>query len=57
MKASQEEGPVDMIIGKDSLEWMPFTEREEPYEQFTLMWTSLSLCYILRENIRPCGVA
>jgi hypothetical protein len=46
-----------MIIGKDNPEWMPFPVREEPYEQFTLMWTSLSSCYILRENKWPNGIA
>jgi hypothetical protein len=30
LKVSQEEGLVDMIIGKDNPEWMPFAVREEP---------------------------
>jgi hypothetical protein len=33
---------VDMIIGRDNPEWMPIPMQEEPYERFTLMWTSLS---------------
>jgi hypothetical protein len=47
---SQAAGPVDMIIGRDNPAWMPVPVQEEPYEQFTLMWTSLSPRYILREN-------
>ncbi len=47
---SQAAGPVDMIIGRDNPEWMPVPVQEEPYERFTLMWTSLSPRYILREN-------
>ncbi len=47
---SQAAGPVDMIIGLDNPEWMPVPVLEEPYEQFTLMWTSLSLRCILRDN-------
>jgi hypothetical protein len=47
---SQGAGPVDMIIGRDNPEWMPVPVQEEPYERFTLMWTSLSPRYILREN-------
>ncbi len=43
MTVSQEEGPVDMIIGRDNPEWMPVPMQEEPYERFTLMWTN------------PCG--
>jgi hypothetical protein len=39
---SQGAGPVDMIIGRDNPEWMPVPVQEEPYERFTLMWTSLS---------------
>ncbi len=50
MMVSQGEGPVDMIIGRDNPEWMPVPMQEEPYERFTLMWTSLSPRYILREN-------
>ncbi len=46
-----------MIIGKDNHEWMPFPVREEPYERFTLMWTSLSSHYILRENRWTHGMA
>jgi hypothetical protein len=38
---------VDMIIGKDNPEWMPFQIKEEPYKWFTLIWMSLSLRYIL----------
>jgi hypothetical protein len=53
LKVSQKEGPVDMIIGKGNLEWMPFPVREELYEQFTLMWMSLSSCYILKEHKWP----
>jgi hypothetical protein len=52
MTVSQGEGPVDMIIGRDNPEWMPVPMQEEPYERFTLMWMSLSLRYILRENER-----
>jgi hypothetical protein len=52
MKVSQEEGPVDMIIGRDNPEWMPVPMQEELYERFTLMWTNLSSHYILRENER-----
>jgi hypothetical protein len=52
MTVSQGEGPVDMIIGQDNPEWMPVPMQEEPYERFTLMWTSLSPRYILRENER-----
>jgi hypothetical protein len=37
LKVNQEEGLVDMIIGKDNPEWLPFPLREEPYEQSTLM--------------------
>jgi hypothetical protein len=47
---SQAAGPVDMIIGRDNPEWMPVPVREEPYERFTLMWTSLSPRCILRDN-------
>jgi hypothetical protein len=47
---SQGAGPVDVIIGRDNPEWMPVPVQEEPYERFTLMWTSLSPRYILREN-------
>jgi hypothetical protein len=47
---SQGAGPVDMIIGRDNPEWMLVPVQEEPYERFTLMWTSLSPRYILREN-------
>jgi hypothetical protein len=47
---SQGAGPVDMIIRRDNPEWMPVPAQEEPYERFTLMWTSLSSRYILREN-------
>ncbi len=50
MTVSQEEGPVDMIIGQDNPEWMPVPMQEEPYERFTLMWTNLSSHYVLREN-------
>ncbi len=50
MTVSQEEGPVDMIIGRDNPEWMPVPMQEEPHERFTLMWTNLSSRYILREN-------
>ena len=46
----QAAGPVDMIIGRDNPEWMPVPVQEEPYERFTLMWTSLSPRYILRDN-------
>jgi hypothetical protein len=42
---SQAAGPVDMIIGRVQEE--PF---EEPFERFTLMWTSLSPRCILRDN-------
>ncbi len=52
MTVSQEEGPVDMIIGRGNPEWMPVPMQEEPYEQFTLMWKNLSPHYILRENER-----
>jgi hypothetical protein len=41
---------VDIIIGRDNPEWLPLPVREEPYERFMLMWTSLSSCYILKEN-------
>ncbi len=47
---SQAAGPVDMIIGRDNPEWMPVPVQEEPYERFTLMWTSLSPRFILRDN-------
>jgi hypothetical protein len=47
---SQAAGPVDMIIDRDNPEWMPVLVQEEPYERFTLMWTSLSPRCILREN-------
>ncbi len=30
MTVSQEEGPVDMIIGRDNPEWMPVPMQEEP---------------------------
>jgi hypothetical protein len=50
MTVSQEEGPVDMIIGRDNPEWMQVPMQEETYERFTLMWTNLSPHYILREN-------
>jgi hypothetical protein len=56
LKVSQEEGPVDMIIGKDNPGWMPFPVREEPDERFTLMWTILSSHYILRENKWAYGI-
>ena len=46
----QAAGPVDMIIGRDNPEWMPVPVQEEPYERFTLMWTSLSPRCILRDN-------
>ncbi len=45
LKVSQEEGPVDMIIGKDNPQWMPFPIKEEPYKRFTLIWMSLSLLH------------
>jgi hypothetical protein len=57
LKVSQKGGPMDMIIGRDNPEWMPFPVRVEPYKPFTLMWTSLSSHYILRENKWTCGVA
>ncbi len=47
---SQAAGPVDMIIGRDNPEWMPVPVQEEPYERFTLKWTSLSPRCILRDN-------
>ncbi len=47
---SQAAGPVDMIIGRDNPEWIPVPVQEEPYERFTLMWTSLSPHCILRDN-------
>jgi hypothetical protein len=47
---SQAAGPVYMIIGRDNPEWMPVPVQEEPYERFTLMWTSLSPRCILRDN-------
>jgi hypothetical protein len=47
---SQAARPVDMIIGWDNPEWRPVPVQEEPYERFTLMWTSLSQHYVLREN-------
>ena len=47
---SQAAGPVEMIIGRDNPEWMPVPVQEEPHERFTLMWTSLSPRYILRDN-------
>ncbi len=47
---SQAAGPLDMIIGRDNPEWMPVPVQEEPYERFTLMWTSLSPRCILRDN-------
>ncbi len=43
-------GPVDMISGRDNPEWMPVPVQEEPYERFTLMWTSLSPRCTLRDN-------
>ncbi len=46
-----------MISGKEYPEWLPFPVREEPNEQFTLKWMSLSSCYILRENKWPSGIA
>ena len=50
-----------MIIGRDNPEWMPVPVQEEPYERFTLMWTSLSPRCILRDNEgvrwRPEGAA
>ncbi len=46
-----------MIIGRDNLERMPIPMQEEPYERFTLMWTSLSPHYILRENERVYRMA
>jgi hypothetical protein len=42
LKVSQAEGPVDIIIGRDNTEWMPLLMKEEPYERFTQMWTSLN---------------
>jgi hypothetical protein len=57
LKVSQEEGPLDMIIGRDNSEWMPIPMQEEPNERFTLVWTGLSPHYILRENERIYGVA
>jgi hypothetical protein len=57
LEVIQKEGLVDMIIGRDNPEWMPFLMKEELYEQFTLMWTSLSSPYILRENERAYGMA
>jgi hypothetical protein len=57
LRIIQGEGPVDMIIGRDNPEWMPIPMQEEPYEQFTLMWTSLSPYYILRENEWSHGMA
>jgi hypothetical protein len=57
LKISQEEGPVNMIIGRDNPEWMPTPMQEEPYERFTLMWTSRSPHYILRENEWTYGMA
>ncbi|MFN9907708.1 MAG: hypothetical protein ACK56F_16545, partial [bacterium] len=47
---SQAAGLVDMIIGRDNPKWMPVPVQEEPYERFTLMWTSLSPRCILRDN-------
>jgi hypothetical protein len=37
-----------MIISRDNPECMPVPMQEEPYQRFTLMWTNLSLHYILR---------
>jgi hypothetical protein len=31
LKVSQEKGPMDMIIGRDNPEWLPFPVREELY--------------------------
>jgi hypothetical protein len=36
---------------------MPFLMKEEPYERFTLKWTSLSSRNILREKEWTCGMA
>jgi hypothetical protein len=41
-----------MIIGRDNPEWMLVPMQEDPYQRITLMWTSLSPRYILRENER-----
>ncbi len=57
LRVNQEEGPVDMIIGGDNPEWIPVPMQEEPYEQFTLMWTSLSPHYILRKKEQAHGMA
>ena len=53
---SQAAGPVDMIIGRDNPEWMPVPVQEEPYERFTLMWTSLSPRCILRGGMEAVAV-
>ncbi len=47
-RGRQGEGSVDMIISRDNPECMPVPMQEEPYQRFTLMWTNLSLHYILR---------
>jgi len=57
LKVSQEEGPENMIIGRDNQEWMPVPMQEEPYKRFTLMWTRPSPHYILRENEWTHGMA
>jgi hypothetical protein len=57
LKVSQAEGLMDMIIGRDNPEWMPFPMKEEPYEWFTLMRMSLSSGYILQENERAYRMA
>ncbi len=49
-------GGTDMIISKDNPEWLPYPVREEPCERFTLMWMSLSSCYILWENEWEFGI-
>jgi hypothetical protein len=46
-----------MIIGKDNPGWMTSPMKQEPFERFTLMWTSLSLHNILWENEWTFGMA
>ncbi len=57
LKVNQEEGLVDIIIGRDNPEWLSYPVREDSHERFTLMWTSLSSSYILKENEWPSGTA
>jgi hypothetical protein len=51
-RVHKEEVLVDMVIWRDNSRWLPQPVRNTPTNRFTLMWTDLCQCYIIRENKR-----